>query len=147
MKIAIANDHGGYDLKTEMVTHIESLGHTVIDFGSEGADAVDYPDFASMAAKAVQDGTADLGIVICGTGIGVSIAANKHKGIRCALCHDTFSAHATREHNDANMLAMGARVIGSGLARDIVTNFLGSTFEGGRHQERIDKITNIEIAE
>lgn len=147
MLIAIANDHGGYDLKNKIVQHIKSLGHQVKDCGSDNLDSVDYPDFASIAAQAVQNKEADLGIVICGTGIGVSIAANKHKGIRCALCHDCYSAHVTREHNNSNMLAMGARVIGDELAKEIVTNFLGGVYEGGRHQNRLDKITAIEAIE
>jgi len=126
---------------------MEHLGNKQIeykDFGCYSLDSVDYPDFAVPVANAVLGDEFDLGILICGTGIGISISANKIKGIRCALCSDTFSAHATREHNDANILALGGRVVGVGVALDIVDAFLGAAFEGGRHQRRIDKMMALE---
>ncbi|MGL5041740.1 MAG: ribose 5-phosphate isomerase B [Culicoidibacterales bacterium] len=149
MKIALASDHAGVELKNEIKTLlIEELGYSVIDCGPYNADiSVDYPEYAAKASTEIREGNAYLGIVICGTGIGISIAANKHSGIRCALCHDCFSARVTREHNNSNMLAMGARVVGLDLAKDIVRHFLAAEFEGDRHQRRIDKITAIEHSE
>ena len=144
MKIAVACDHGGLNLKKAVLAFLEKNGHESVDFGTYTADSCDYPDFALPAAEAVANGTCDRGVVICGTGIGVSIAANKVKGIRCAHCHDTYSAKYTRLHNDANMLAFGQRVIGEGLMLEILETFLTTGFEGGRHQKRIDKITAIE---
>ena len=144
MKIAIGCDHGGYELKLAVIKYLEEKGYEVVDFGCDSNASVDYPDYAYPTAKAVVSGECEKGILICGTGIGMSIAANKVKGIRCALCSDTFSAHATREHNDSNMLAMGARVIGENLALDIVDTWLGAEFTGGRHTGRIEKITAIE---
>lgn len=147
MKIAIAADHGGYKLKEEIKPYIESLGHTVTDFGAYSEDSVDYPDYAAPCARAVVSGEMDRGIVICGTGIGISIAANKIKGVRCGLCTDPVMARLTREHNDANMLAMGARIIGGELARGIVKAFLETDFSNGqRHIDRINKITELERA-
>ena len=141
MKIAMACDHGGLRLKNVLKNYLETNGYTVEDFGTYTEDSCDYPDFAGKAAKAVANGTCDRGVVVCGTGIGVSITANKVKGIRAALCHDTFSAEATRQHNDANILAMGARVIGTGLALKIVDTFLNTEFSGEeRHRNRIDQI-------
>ena len=142
--IAIACDHGGYELKLEIIKHLTKQGYKVKDFGCDSTNSVDYPDYAYPCAKAVADGVCEKGILICGTGIGMSIAANKVEGIRCALCGDTFSAHATREHNDANILAMGERVVGKGLAIDIVKTFLNAEFECDRHLRRINKITEIE---
>lgn len=142
--IAIGCDHGGYELKLAVIEHLKSKGLEVKDFGCYSSDSVDYPDYAYPVAKAVVNGEAEKGILICGTGIGMSIAANKVKGIRCALCSDTFSAHATREHNDSNILALGARVVGLNLALDIVDTWLGAEFTGGRHANRIEKITKIE---
>ncbi len=142
--IAIGCDHGGYELKLAVIEHLKSKGLEVKDFGCYSSDSVDYPDYAYPVAKAVANGEAEKGILICGTGIGMSIAANKVKGIRCALCSDTFSAHATREHNDSNILALGARVVGLNLALDIVDTWLGAEFTGGRHSNRIEKITKIE---
>lgn len=144
MKIAIGADHGGYILKNEVVKVIHELGHEVEDFGCDCPDSVDYPDYALPVAEKVASGDFDRGILICGTGIGMSIAANKVKGIRCALVHDLFSAKATREHNDTNMLAMGARVIGPGVATEIVKIWLSTQFEGGRHLNRLQKISEIE---
>ena len=144
MKIALAADHGGYALKEELKKHLEKRGIEYEDLGTYSTESVDYPDYALKAAEAVAAGKFDFGIVVCGTGIGISIAANKVPGIRCALCHDTFSARMTRMHNDANMLAFGGRVIGAGLMCDIVDAFLGASFEGGRHIERIKLIEEIE---
>lgn len=142
--ISIASDHGGYALKEEIKELLTSKGLEVEDFGCHNTDSCDYPDFAEAAAKAVASGKCEKGIVVCTTGIGVSITANKVKGIRCALCSDAFSAEMTRRHNDANMLAIGAGVVGKNLALRIVETFLDTEFEGGRHQRRVDKITAIE---
>ncbi|WP_346939661.1 ribose 5-phosphate isomerase B [uncultured Clostridium sp.] len=144
MKIAIGSDHGGLRLKKEVIKHLEKKNIEVKDYGTYTEDSCDYPDFAEKVAEAVVAKEYGYGILICGTGIGISISANKIPGIRAALCSDTFSAHATREHNNANILAMGERVVGTGLALDIVDAFLGSTFEGGRHENRVDKIIEIE---
>lgn len=143
--IAIACDHAALKLKNEVAAHLRELGYEVTDFGITEEGAVDYPDYALPVAEAVASGKAEKGILICGTGIGMSIAANKVKGVRCALCSDTFSAHATREHNDANVLAFGERVVGAGLALDIVDTFVSTPFSGAeRHIKRIDKIKAIE---
>jgi ribose 5-phosphate isomerase B len=145
MKIAIGADHGGVRLKDELVSYIQSLGHEVEDLGCDCNTSVDYPDYALPVCERVQQGKADRGILVCGTGIGMSIAANKMKGIRCALVHDSFSAKATREHNDTNVLALGERVIGPGYAQDIVGIWLGTAFSNEqRHVNRIDKINQIE---
>ncbi|MEF9988065.1 MAG: ribose 5-phosphate isomerase B [Christensenella sp.] len=145
MKIAFGCDHGGFVLKPEIIAYLEKNGHEIIDFGVNDENAVDYPDYGQAVAECVHDGKADFGIIACGTGIGISISANKVPGIRCALLSDTFSAHATREHNDANMMALGGRTVGPGLAVDIVDIFLKTPFsQGERHQKRIDKITAIE---
>lgn len=144
MKVAIGADHGGYRLKEDIKGLLEDLGVDYKDFGTHSTESVDYPDVALPVAQSVADGLFDRGILICGTGIGIGIAANKVKGIRAALVHDTFSAHACREHNDANILTMGERVIGPGLARDIVTIWLATDFEGGRHERRVEKIMTIE---
>lgn len=144
MRIAVGCDHGGFNLKTEIVKHLSSKGIEVKDFGIHNVESCDYPDIAIQVAESVAREEVQYGILVCGTGIGISIAANKVPGIRAALCSDTFSAHATREHNNANILALGERTVGMGLALDIVDTFLNAEFEGGRHQTRIDKITNIE---
>ena len=144
MKIAIGSDHGGFELKAEIHKYLTENGYEVKDFGTYSIDSCDYPDYGVKVAEAVAAKEYEFGILVCGTGIGISIAANKVPGIRAALCSDTFSAHATREHNDANILAMGARVVGPGLALDIVKTFLSAKFEGGRHINRIDKIREIE---
>ncbi|MDD4169246.1 MAG: ribose 5-phosphate isomerase B [Desulfotomaculaceae bacterium] len=144
MKIALASDHGGFKLKEEIAGLLGEAGIKYEDFGAFSEEAVDYPDLALVVAEAVCKGDFDRGILCCGTGIGVSIAANKVPGIRAALCHDTFSARAAREHNCANVLAMGQRVIGMGLARDIVSTWLGAEFLSGRHARRVEKITAIE---
>lgn len=147
MKMAIACDHSALDLKEEVKTLLATRGIEVEDFGTYTTDSCHYPIYGARAAQAVADGRCDLGIVICGTGIGISMAANKVKGIRCALCSDTFSAKMTRIHNDSNMLALGARVIGVELAKEIVNAWLDAEFEGGRHQVRIDMITALENGE
>jgi ribose 5-phosphate isomerase B len=145
MKIAIGADHAGYRLKAELVDFIRSLGHELEDMGANGPQSVDYPDFASAVCGKVVSGEADRGILVCGTGIGMSIAANKVPGIRCALVHDVFSAKATREHNDSNVLAMGERVIGPGLAQEIIATWLATDFsQGERHKQRIAKTMDIE---
>jgi ribose 5-phosphate isomerase B len=144
MKIAVASDHGGYTLKKTVIALLEATSIEYKDFGTFSADPVDYPDFALAVAEAVSSGEYERGILCCGTGIGVAIAANKVPGIRAGQCHDTFSARAAREHNDANILTMGERVIGPGLARDIVTTWLQTKFQGGRHALRVEKIRAIE---
>ncbi len=139
--IALGNDQAGYGLKQEVIKFLEEKNIPYKDYGSYNEDSVDYPVYAKKVAHAVADGECEKGILICGTGIGISIAANKVKGIRAALCHDTFSAQATREHNDANILAMGARVIGPGLALKIVETFLNTDFSGAeRHARRISML-------
>ena len=142
--IAIGSDHGGYALKVHVIKYLEEKGYEYKDYGCMDEKSVDYPDFALPVAQAVASGKATRGILICGTGVGIGIAANKVSGIRAALCHDTFTAHACREHNDANILTMGERVIGPGLAIDIVDIWLHTDFMGGRHATRVNKITEIE---
>ncbi|WP_409272495.1 ribose 5-phosphate isomerase B [Neobacillus sp. SCS-31] len=144
MKVALASDHGGINIRKEIATLLNEMNIEYEDFGCECSTSVDYPDYALPVAEKVASGEFDRGILICGTGIGMSIAANKVKGIRCALVHDTFSARATREHNDSNMLAMGERVIGPGLARDIAEIWLSTEFTGGRHAGRVGKIKEYE---
>lgn len=145
MRIAIGADHGGYELK-ELIKKmiIEELGYEVVDFGVDSPTSVDYPDFAIPVAEKVAAGEFDRGILICGTGIGMSIAANKVRGIRAALVHDLYSAKATREHNDSNILTMGGRIIGPEVAREIVRIWLTTPFTGGRHTRRLDKIKAVE---
>ena len=145
MKLALACDHGALALKNTLAAHLRQQGHEITDFGTYTADSCDYPDFAAAAARAVADGTCEKGIVLCTTGIGVSIAANKVKGIRCALLSDLMSARLTREHNDTNMMALGAGVVGEMLALQIADTWLSTDFSGGdRHQRRIDKVMAIE---
>ncbi|MGL4953355.1 MAG: ribose 5-phosphate isomerase B [Culicoidibacterales bacterium] len=144
MKIAIAADHGGVELKAEIVQLLNQLNYEVKDFGAFTTDSVDYPDYAKVVATEVANGNFERGILICGTGIGMSIAANKVNGIRCALVGDVFSAKATRLHNDTNVLALGARVIGIELAKMITETWLETEFEGDRHIPRLAKITEIE---
>jgi len=145
MKIAIGCDHGALDLKNKMGKHLEENGYEVKDFGTYSLDSCDYPDFAAPAAKAVASGECDKGIVLCTTGIGVSITCNKVKGIRCALLSDVMSARMTREHNDTNMMAIGAGVVGQMLALEIADTWLGTEFSGeARHQRRIDKMMALE---
>lgn len=144
MLVAIGSDHGGFLLKENLKEFFEEQGVKFQDFGVFSKEASDYPDIAFQVAQAVAAGEYDKGVLICGTGIGVSIVANKVVGIRAALCHDVFSARMTRKHNDANILAMGERVIGFGLAREIAGTWLATDFEGGRHVRRIEKIRSIE---
>ena len=144
MKIAIGCDHGGYLLKQDVLVWLEEHDIDFEDYGCYNRDSVDYPAYGEKVGRAVVSGEADFGIVICTTGIGISITANKVHGIRCALCADTFSAEMTRRHNDANMLAMGAAVVGKGLALKIVDAFLGAQFEGGRHATRVGMIGDVE---
>ncbi|WP_027623667.1 ribose 5-phosphate isomerase B [Clostridium lundense] len=144
MRIALGSDHAGLPLKKEVIKHLEGKGIEIEDFGTLTEDSCDYPDYAIQVAEEVAGKKFDFGILVCGTGIGISIAANKVPGIRAALCGDTFSAHACREHNDANILALGQRIVGVGLALDIVDAFLSAKYEGGRHQKRVDKISAIE---
>jgi ribose 5-phosphate isomerase B len=139
--IAIAADHGGFDLKSALVPILRELGMTVLDLGTTGRESVDYPEFADALAAAIRDGRAPRGVLICGTGIGISIAANRHPGIRAALCHDGLTARLARQHNDANVLALGGRVIGVETARDCLVNFLNTIFEGGRHARRVAKLS------
>ena len=142
--IALGSDHGGFALKEHIKTYLDSRGIAWKDFGCDSTESCDYPDFGAAAAKAVASGACEKGIVVCTTGIGISITANKVKGIRCALCGDPLSAELTRRHNNANMLAMGAGIIGPNLAERIVDAFLTAQFEGGRHERRVNLITAME---
>ena len=144
MKVSLGCDHGGFALKEHVKSWLESQGYEVLDCGCNSTDSVDYPVFGRAAAEAVADGRCERGIVVCTTGIGISISANKVKGIRCALCSEPLSAEMTRRHNDANMLAMGGGLIGANMADRIVEVFLTTAFEGGRHQRRVDLISAIE---
>jgi ribose 5-phosphate isomerase B len=145
MKIAVACDHGGLNLKKAVLAFLEKMGHEYVDFGTYTTDSCDYPDFALQAAEAVANGTCERGIVVCSSGIGVSIVAHKVPGIRCAHCHDVYCAKYTRYHNDANMIAFGEKVVGEGLMQELVYTFLTTEFEGGeRHERRVAKITAIE---
>lgn len=138
--IAIAADHGGVDLKSVLIAELKLMGHTVIDLGTDGSASVDYPDYAAALAQTLRDGRAELGVLLCGTGIGMSIAANRFPWIRAALVHDAFGARLARQHNDANVIAMGGRTIGPELAKDCLRVFLASQFEGGRHARRVAKM-------
>ena len=144
MKIALGCDHGGYALKEEVKKILEKLGHSYEDFGCCSTESCDYPDFGEAAARAVAEGRCQRGIVICTTGIGISIAANKVKGVRCGHCADCLQAELTRKHNDANMMAIGAGFTGVKMAERMVEVFLSTEFEGGRHQRRVDKMMAIE---
>ncbi len=143
-KIAFACDHGGYELKSTILNWLEENGYEVVDFGCDSAASVDYPDYALPASQAVARGECDFGILVCGTGIGMSLCANKVKGIRAACCSETFSAKMTRLHNNSNILCFGARVVGAGIALDLVKNFLETEFEGDRHIKRVEKVMAIE---
>ena len=145
MKIAMGCDHGALELKNALAAHLRSLGHEVLDFGTHSLESCDYTDFAAAAARSVAKGESDRGIVLCTTGIGVSVAANKVKGIRCALLSDLLTARMTRDHNDTNMMALGAGIVGPKLAFEIAEVWLNTPFSGSpRHQKRIDKITALE---
>ena len=144
MKIAIGNDHAATDMKNEIMQHLKDRGCEVINVGTDGHESVDYPDYAKKVCDKVLSGEADLGIAICGTGVGISIACNKLKGIRAVCCSEPFSAKLSRQHNNSNVLCFGARVIGPELAKMIVDEWLDAEFQGGRHQLRIDKISALE---
>ena len=141
---AIGSDHGGYALKQEIMKHLSERGIAYRDYGTYSEESCDYPDYGEAVGRAVASGECERGIVVCGTGIGISIAANKVRGVRCALCGDCFSAQMAREHNDANVLALGARVLGTGLALKIVDTFLDAEFQGGRHARCVAKIMALE---
>ena len=143
-KIILGGDHAAPELKKIVYDHLTAKGFEVEDVGTHSAESCNYPDIARVLCKKLQNGEGDLGILICGTGIGMSMAANKHRGIRAACCSDTFSARLTREHNDANVLCFGARVVAQGLALDLVDAFVNTEFQGGKHQKRIDMIAEIE---
>ena len=148
MKIVIANDHAAVDLKKKVAEYIESLGHEVINIGTDSNESCHYPEYGTKAARMVSAKEVDFGVLICGTGVGISLAANKIKGIRCGVCSEATTARLIRQHNNANMIAFGARIVGEELAKDIVKSFLEAEFEGGgRHQTRIDMITAIENEE
>jgi RpiB/LacA/LacB family sugar-phosphate isomerase len=145
MRIVLGSDHAGFELKQELVACIKGLGHDVTDVGTDSSESVDYPDYAEALAKEILAGRADRGILICGSGVGASVAANKVPGIRAAVCHDTYSAHQGVEHDDMNVVVLGARIIGSELAREIVRAFLGAEFsEEERHVRRLNKVKAIE---
>jgi ribose 5-phosphate isomerase B len=144
LKIAIANDHAAVEMKQEIKAYLEELGHEVTDFGTNSHDSCNYPEYGEKVGRAVAAGEADCGVLICGTGVGISIAANKVKGIRAAVCSDTTTAHLVKEHNNANIIAFGARIVGIEQAKDIVKAYLDAEFMGGRHQTRIDMIHDIE---
>jgi len=145
MRLALSSDHAGYELKRDLAAILGQKGHAVLDLGTHSTAPCDYPDAAESVAEALRSGDAERGIIVCGSGAGVSIAASKFPGIRAAVCHDTYTAHQAVEHDDMNVLCIGSRVIGSALAQDIVTSFLGATFSGEpRHQRRLDKILAIE---
>ena len=135
--VAVAADHGGYDLKSALVPELRALGFDVLDLGTYGPDSVDYPNFAAAVSQAITDGKAQRGLLICGTGIGMSIAVNRHRNLRCALVHDVTTARLARLHNDANVLALGGRILGTEVAKDCVKTFFTTAFEGGRHARRV----------
>jgi len=140
--IAIASDHGGYDLKQLLIEDLKAKGHEVLDLGTNGPDSVDYPDYADLMAAAIKGGKAGRGILLCGTGIGISIAANRHPELRAALVHDALTARLSRLHNDANVIVMGGRILGIELAKDCLDVFLKTEFEGGRHARRVAKMSH-----
>ena len=144
MRIAIGADHAGFDMKIGLIQHLEALGHTVLDLGTDSRDPVDYPDFAEKVATRVAAKEADYGVLMCGTGLGVAMAANKVPGIRAATCNDTLSAHFARAHNNANVLALGGRLLDNATARKILDVWLATPFEGGRHGRRVEKIAAID---
>lgn len=144
MKIAIGNDHAAVEMKNEIKAYVESLGHEVINYGTDSNESCDYPVYGEKVGKAVAAGEADCGILICGTGVGISIAANKVKGVRAAVCSDTTTAHLVKEHNNANIIAFGARIVGMEKAKDIVKTYLKAEFLGGRHERRVAMIHDIE---
>jgi ribose 5-phosphate isomerase B len=146
-RIAIGSDHAGYELKQHFIGVLETAGHEVLDVGTYSAETCDYPQFCAAVGRAVRDGAADVGMVLGGSGQGEQLAANKVHGVRAALCNDLFTARFARAHNDANVLSMGARIVGVGLAEEIVSTFLATKFEGGRHARRVEQIMQIEAEE
>jgi len=138
--VAIASDHAGFALKSALAEDLAAMGHTVVDLGPANTDSVDYPDFGHALARKIASGDAQLGVAVCGSGIGISMTLNRHQGVRAALCHDSLSARLARQHNDANVLALGERLIGIETARDALRAFLETPFEGGRHSRRVEKI-------
>lgn len=147
MRIAIGADHAGFDLKQRLAEQLQAAGHEIIDLGTHGPDSVDYPDYGVAVAQEVVQGGAERGVLVCGTGIGIGIAANKVPGARVATCNDLFTASMSRRHNDANVVSLGSRVVGPGVATEIVRLFLDTEFEGGRHARRVDKIHAVETAD
>ena len=143
MKIITGSDHGGLSLKRVLIERMRGQGHDVVDVGTDSSASCDYPDYAVLVARAVAAGEAEFGLLVCGTGQGMAMSANRVPGVRAAVVSDTFSAHATREHNDANVLCLGERVVGPGLAGEILDTFLGASFEGGRHAGRVAKLSRI----
>jgi len=141
VKIAVGSDHGGFECKQMIIRFLKDLGQDVVDQGCYSTESVDYPDFADKVCASIQSGACERGILICGTGIGMSIAANRHRDIRAALCHEAYTARMSREHNDANVLCLGGRVLGSEIALDVVGTWVETTFSGGRHQRRLDKMS------
>ena len=141
MKIAVGSDHGGFEFKGMIIEFLREIGREVVDVGCFSTDSVDYPDFADKVCESVQNGTCERGILICGTGIGMSIAANRHRDIRAALCHEAYTARMSREHNNANVLCLGGRVLGPEIALDVVGTWVETEFAGGRHQRRLDKLS------
>jgi RpiB/LacA/LacB family sugar-phosphate isomerase len=145
MRIAVGADHAGFSLKQDLVTYLKTLKHDVLDLGTNSADPVDYPDYAEAVGKAITEGRAERGLLVCGSGVGASVAANKISGVRAGLCHDTYSAHQGVEHDDMNVLVLGARVIGPALARELAHHFLAAKFTGAeRHRRRLEKIARLE---
>lgn len=144
MKIAIASDHAGFELKELIKDYITKTNNSIVDFGTNNSDSVDYPDFAAAASKAVSSGEVDRGILVCGSGQGMMMSANKFKNIRAALCNDLYSAKMSRLHNDSNILAIGGRIVGKDLALEIIKTWMETEFEGGRHQRRVDKLNSLQ---
>lgn len=144
MKVAIGNDHAAVEMKREIANYLQELGHEVIDFGTNSHESCNYPEYGEKVGRAVAGGEADCGVLICGTGVGISLAANKVKGIRAAVCSETTTARLVKEHNNANIIAFGARIVGTEVAKDIVKAYLDAEFQGGRHQTRVDMIMAIE---
>ncbi len=145
-RIAIVSDHAAYDMKAELVAHLRAGGHEVLDLGTTSTDSVDYPDYGYRMAQAIASGEAERGIALCGSGVGISISINRHPACRCALVSDGLTARLAREHNDANVIALGARLIGVEMARHCIDQFLSTPFAGGRHQRRVDKLSNPQFA-
>ena len=145
--IAIAADHAGFSLKMAIKDELESLGHNVLDLGTAGPESVDYPDFGEAVALAIGNGEAGSGVIICGTGIGIAVAANRYRHVRAAVCHDVTTARLARQHNDANVLALGARIIGEQVAKDCLLEFLATAYEGGRHDRRVAKLNRAVAAD